>query len=283
MTSGGADRWLFRAFIVLGLALVYAPIITVIAFSFNDARFPSFPWSGFTLRWYEILESPLIQDALQNSFVVSAVVGLLAVVLGGSAAYCLNRFEFRGKTPYLIGVTLPPTIPVLILGLGILIFLRQVGLNATLTGVVIAHVVFTAAFALGIIRMGLAEKVGNLEQVAWNLGASQGRAIWDIVIPQIIPNLIAAGLLAAVVSFDEFIMAWFISGFDVTLPVRIYEMLSASISPEINALGATALVISAVLAIGAYLLLSLGRRSKAASRAAAQEGEGVTQTIASEV
>jgi spermidine/putrescine transport system permease protein len=189
------------------------------------------------------------QAALKNSVIVASVVAIVATILGTAAAYCTNRWAFRGRTAYLATVALPPCVPLLILALALLIYLNKLGLAGSLRAVILCHVVLSSAFVLGIVRMGLAEMDENLEKVAWNLGAGQWRAIREVVLPQIAPNIVAGALLAAVVSFDEFIIAWFVGGFDITFPVEIYSKLFGRVSPQVNALGTVAFAISITIVV----------------------------------
>jgi spermidine/putrescine transport system permease protein len=132
---------------------------------------------------------------------------------------------------------LPPCVPLVILGLAFLIYLKEIHLSGSLTSVVISHVVIASSFALGIVRMRLSEMDASLEEAAWNLRAGQWRAIREVVLPQAAPAIIAALLITMAVSWDEFIVAWFVSGLDVTLPVAIFNELQGQVSARINAIG----------------------------------------------
>jgi len=273
----------FRLYIVLGFAFIFAPIVSLMVFAFNEDRFPSLPWRGFSTRWFEaVFETPEFTSALKNSLVVGAIVAVIATFLGGTAAYFLNRWNFRGKGVYLGIAVLPPCIPLVILGLALLIYLKEIGLSGSLTSVVISHVVIASAFALGIVRMRLTEMDPSLEQAAWNLGSSQWRAIKEVVLPQALPAIVAALLITMAVSWDEFIISWFVSGLDVTLPVAIFNELQGQVRARINAIGTIVFGVTILLVVLAQVALFVwaktgSRRLAVATDEAGYEGQPATE------
>lgn len=253
---------LSRAYIVLAFAFIFAPIVTLIVFAFNENRFPSLPWSGFSLTWFQaIFNDQAFLAATRRSVIVALSVAVLATVLGATAAYFVTRWEFPGKSAYLGLVIAPPCVPLLILGLGLLIFMRQLHLANSLLTVIISHTVIAAPFAFGIVRLRLAELDPQLEQAAWNLGANEWDALREIVLPQALPALVSAFLLAMTVSWDEFIVAWFVSGLEITLPVYIWTSFQAEISTAVNAIGAIVFVVSISFVVLAEVVLFRGSRA----------------------
>jgi spermidine/putrescine transport system permease protein len=247
---------LSRVYVGLAFAFVFAPIITLVIFAFNENRFPSLPWTGFSLDWFRaILGDAAFLAAARRSVAVALAVAILATVLGATAAYFVTRWEFRGKGVYLGIIVAPPCIPLLILGLALLIFLRQIHLAGSLLSVILSHTVIAAPFAFGIVRLRLAELDPYLEQAAWNLGANEWMAIRSVILPQAIPALIAAFLLAMTVSWDEFVVAWFVSGLEVTLPVYIWTSFQAEISTAVNAIGTIAFAVSITFVVLAEVVL----------------------------
>jgi spermidine/putrescine transport system permease protein len=248
MASERAIGGLLGASVLATFAFILAPIVSIIVFSFNLDRFPGLPWSGFTLTWYRaIMIDPTIGRGLANSLIVAVATAALASFAGFSAAYVDYRYRFRGKTLYMALVTLPPTVPVIILGLAMLAFLSEIGLSGALPGIVIGHVVIAAPFAMALIRMRLADLDRDLEAAAWNLGASEWRALFQVVVPFCRPAIFAALAISAAVSFDEYMIAWFVSGINETLPVRLLAMLQGQVSPRINAVGSIVFIISVIL------------------------------------
>jgi spermidine/putrescine transport system permease protein len=258
-----------RLYIVLTFAFIFAPIAMSFVVSFNADRFPTLPLAGFSTEWYEaVAEDPTVPDAFRNTVLVGVSVSLIATFLGFAAAYTDFRYRFFGKGVYLALALLPPTIPVVILGLAMLVFLAQVGLSGELHSVIISHVVLCMPFAMALIRLRLSQMDPSLEAAAWNLGASQWRAMREIIVPFCAPAIFSALFMTMAVSFDEYAIAWFVSGFNETLPVRILSFLQGRVSPRINALGSIVFVVTMTLVILAQVILVLRRPARQRSAAA---------------
>jgi spermidine/putrescine transport system permease protein len=234
---------------------VFAPIVSTVVFSFNADRFPSLPWGGFSLAWYAaVLTDDSVRRSLVNSLIVAAATAAIATVLGFAAAYVDYRFRFFGKRAYMALASLPPTVPVVILGVAMLTFEGRIGLSGTLAGVVAGHVVLCSPFAMALVRMRLADLDRDLEPAAWNLGATAWMSLREIVIPFALPSILASLFITAAVSFDEYMIAWFVSGLNETLPVRVLAMLQGQVSPRINAVGSLVFAVSAILVVLAQIL-----------------------------
>lgn len=269
MTGSGKLVGTLRAIALYGwLALVFgfvfAPIASTVIFSFNADRFPSLPWGGFSLDWYRaVFADETVRRSFGNSLVVAGVSSVIATFLGFTAAYVDYRFRFFGKQIYMAIAALPPTVPVVILGVAMLTFQGRIGLSGTIAGIVAAHVVIAAPFAMALVRMRLSDLDPALEPAAWNLGAGPWMTLRQIILPFTLPAIVAALFITASVSFDEFMIAWFISGLNETLPVRVLAMLQGQVSPRINAVGALAFAVSTILVVLAQLIIarrvSLGR------------------------
>ena len=260
-----------KFYIVLGYAFVFAPIAASFVFSFNSDRFPSIPLGDFSLEWYQAVASdPFVWQGLRNTLFVGVIVGVVATALGFGAAYTDFRYRFFGKQVYLALALLPPTIPVVILGLAMLAYLSRINLSGNALSVIIAHVVICAPFAMAIIRLRLSQMDPDLEAAAWNLGASEWAAMRHVIIPFAEPAIFGALFITMAVSFDEFAIAWFVSGLNETLPVKVLGFLQGQVSPRINAIGTFVFVTSMTLVILAQILLT-GRSAK--SRPAADEQE----------
>ncbi len=150
---------------------------------------------------------------------------------------------------------LPVLIPPLILGVAFLGLLSRLHLSGTLFSIFIAHTVLLVAPAMAVIQLRLSQMPKSIEEAAWDLGATEIQAIRKVVLPWAMPGVLGGWLLAFTFSFDEFMIAWFVSGFDQTLPVAIYSVLAAAMVPTLNAIGAVVFVISALILIGIELLL----------------------------
>jgi len=250
--------WSLRLYVLLLFVFVFSPIVFSIIFSFNSARFPTIPLESFTLKWYEtIWADPDVWEAFRNSIIVSVSAALLATVLGFCTAYTDYRYRFRFKSAYLALVLLPPTIPLIIMALAMLAWFSKIGVSGKLWSVIIAHSVLTAPFAMAIIRLRLNQIDKDLESAAWNLGASQWRTMREVIFPFCKPAIISALFLTAAVSFDEFAIAWFVSGLNKTVPVLILEIVQGNIDPQVNAIGTIVFLISMTLVIVAQIFFFL--------------------------
>jgi spermidine/putrescine transport system permease protein len=261
-----AIDWALKAYIALALAFIFAPIAASFVFSLNVDRFPSLPLGGFSTVWYEtVANDPLVFEGLRNTLIVGVIVSILSTLLGFGAAYTDFRYHFLGKTVYVALAMLPPTIPVVILGLAMLAFLSNVNLSGAIHSVAIAHVVMCAPFAMAITRLRLSQMDQSLEAAAWNLGASEWMAMRHVIVPFCKPAILASLMITMAVSFDEFAVAWFVSGLNETLPVKVLGFLQGQVSPRINVIGTFVFLASITLVILAQILIM--KRSSAPSTA----------------
>jgi len=249
-----------RAVLLLYLAavfvFVFAPIVASIVFSFNSDRFPTIPLGSFSMEWYvKAFSDEGVWVAFKNSLIVSVCAATLSTFIGFATAYTDYRYGFRFKGAYIALALLPPTVPLIILALAMLAWLSQLGLSGTLTGIVIAHTVLGAPFAMAVTRLRLSQMDPSLEAAAWNLGASEWSAMRHVILPFCLPAILSAFCLTAAVSFDEFAVAWFVSGLNKTVPVMILEILQGNVDPRINAIGTVVFLTSMTLVIAAQLLL----------------------------
>ena len=244
-------------YLVLIFVFVFSPIITSVIFSFNSDRFPTVPLGSFTLKWYETIYSdPDVWKAARTSITVAFLSATLATFIGFCTAYTDFRYRFRFKNAYLVVALLPPTVPLIILALAMLAWFSKVGISGRVYSIVFAHTVLCAPFAMAIIRLRLQQMDADLESAAWNLGASEWRAMREVIVPFTRPALISAFCLTMAVSFDEFAVAWFVSGLNKTIPVLILEVLQGTIDPQINAIGTFVFVTSITLVIIAQVIFT---------------------------
>ncbi|MCB1378617.1 MAG: ABC transporter permease [Alphaproteobacteria bacterium] len=262
MSDDRLTRWLLRGYTALIFLFVFAPILASFVFSFNSDRFPTIPLGNFTTHWYETAFSdPDVWDAAKTSLLVSLVTAVLATAIGFSAAYTDYRYDFFGKKLFLVLALLPPTIPLVIFALATLGWLSMFQASGRTVSVIIAHTVLCSPFAMAVIRLRLNQMDPNLEPAAWNLGASEWTTMRSVIIPFTRPSIFAALCLTAAVSFDEFAVAWFVSGLNKTVPVIILEILTGNVDPQINAIGTAVFAVSISLVVIAQVLL-MGRAKK---------------------
>ncbi|HEX6989973.1 MAG TPA: ABC transporter permease [Bacillota bacterium] len=262
MGSRSFER-LVWGYVVLAYLFIFSPLVTTVAFSFNEDRFASLPWRGFTLEWYrQLFTSSALMEALVHSVLVGLAVGVTAATLGFLGAYGLHRLiGGRGSGVVSLVLLSPLAVPWLLLGLGLLIFLNALGVPRSLVSVWIGHSVFAIPLAILVVQSRLQTLPPRLEEAALDLGASRFQALRYVVLPLALPGVAAAFLLSFTLSFDEFIMAWFLTGFDVTLPVQIWTMVRSGINPTINAVGALVFVLSITLTVVAQRLITARRDS----------------------
>jgi spermidine/putrescine transport system permease protein len=254
MRPGTLSGIALRAYLLALFVFVFAPILFSFVFSLNSDRFPTIPLGSFTTHWYDtIFADPDVWQAARNSVIVSLSTAVLATTLGFCTAYSDYRYRFRWKGPYLALVLLPPTIPLIIMALAMLAWLSRFGASGQLWSIVIAHTVLTAPVARAIIRLRLNQIDPNLEAAAWNLGASEWQAMRTVILPFCKPAIASALCLTAAVSFDEFAVAWFVSGLNKTIPVLILEIVQGNIDPKVNAIGSLVFLTSMTLVILAQL------------------------------
>ena len=252
--------WL-RLSVGLALLFLYAPIITLVAFSFNDSR-RNIVWRGFTFKYYEkALGNDDLIEAFANSLTIAFFSTLIAVVLGAMVAVLLWRFRFPFKAPYEGAMALPIVIPEICMGVAMLVFFARLGWPSDLIwpfnlgNIIIAHVSFSFPFVAMVVRARLVNFNRELEEAAKDLGASEWQTFRDVLVPFMTPGLVAGGLLAFTLSLDDFVITFFTSGPDtVTFPVKVYSMVRFSVTPEVNAASTVLIVLTLALTATAMWL-----------------------------
>jgi spermidine/putrescine transport system permease protein len=246
--------WL-RVTVALTLIFLYMPILTLIAFSFNDSK-RNIVWRGFTFKYYEkaIQNSELI-EAFLNSLTIAFVSTIVSVILGALTAYVLWRFRFPFRAVYEGAMALPVVIPEICMGVALMVFFLRTGFNTStwmwpfnLSAITIAHIAFSFPFAAIVIRARLESFNTELSESAKDLGASEFQVFKDIIVPHMKPGLIAGALLAFTLSLDDFVITFFTSGPNtLTFPVKIYSMVRFSVTPEVNAASTVLIVITVII------------------------------------
>lgn len=245
-----------RLYMAIGYLFLVLPIVTMIVFSFQKGQFASIPGQGWTLQWYgKLFTDGTLLEALRNSLIVSPLAATGGSILGFLAAYALHRFRFRGQGAFSVLLVLPVLIPPLILGVAFLGLLSRIGLQGQLLSVILTHVVIVTAPAMAVIQLRLGQMPASLEEAAWDLGATDLQTLYKVVLPFTLPGIAGGWLLAFTFSFDEFIIAWFVSGFEQTLPVAVYAYIVGSVDPSLNAVGSIVFGLSVLSLIGVELLL----------------------------
>ncbi|MGE3829964.1 MAG: ABC transporter permease [Parvibaculaceae bacterium] len=261
----GNRLWLKILFAAIFVCL-YAPIITLIAFSFNTDR-RGVVWRGFTFDNYiKALNNNELQEALINSLAIAFIATIISTVIGAMTALLLWRFRFPFKSAYEGLMALPIVIPEICMGVALLLFFIGTGMMEwsvgfiwplNLVNIIIAHVAFCFPFVAIVVRSRLVGFNRQLEEASKDLGASEWQTFWNVIVPFMMPGLVAGALLAFTLSLDDFVITFFTSGPDtVTFPVKVYSLVRRGVSPEINAASTILIVITIVATVIAMKLQS---------------------------
>ncbi|MEM7528694.1 MAG: ABC transporter permease [Pseudomonadota bacterium] len=242
-------------------AFIYLPVAVLVLFSFHDGRLPIPPFRPATLRWYEdVLGDGDVVEALLHSLAVAALSSAVACVLGFLAAWGLARVRLPGEGAVRTLLMAPLTVSYLIIGLGLLISFNLTGIDRSLLTTGIGHAVINTPLCFAIIAASMGAQHGGLERAARDLGASEIRVLTLITAPVLWPAILAAFALSVTFSWDEFVIAFLLTRFDVTLPVEIWSMLRSGLSPRTNAAGSIVFLVSVAMVLLVELLL-LRRRA----------------------
>lgn len=243
-----------RSWVTGVLVFLYAPLIVLMIFSFNDSK-RNVVWRGFTTKYYEkALNNDTLVEALINSLTIAAFATLASLVIGAMAAIMLWRFRFPFKGAVDGTISLPIIVPEICLGVAMLIFFAWIQwpndliwpLN--LGAITIAHITFCFPFVTMVVRSRLASFNKEEEEAAKDLGASDWQAFRDVLLPHMRPSLVAGALLAFTLSLDDFVITFFTSGPDtITFPVKVYSMVRFSVTPEVNAASTLLIILTVVL------------------------------------
>jgi len=242
---------LLTAFALAYLAFLYIPVLLLPLFSFNDNIYITFPLKGFTLKWYEamVAAQPLI-DSLVASVQVGFAVSVVSTVIGMLAAMGLTRYQFPGKGLITSTIMLPLVIPYIILGISLLSLARQVlDIDLSLWTIVAAHVLVCVPLSMLVLIARMEGFDKSLEEASLDLGEGAWRTFWRVTFPLAVPGIVSSFLLCFSTSFDEFVLAFFLSGNQPTLPIYMYSLL------RFPAKVAGALALASCILMGSIILI----------------------------
>ena len=258
----GLARGLLGGWAVLVYVFLFAPVVLLVAFSFNANQYGTFPFTGWTTKWYgQVFGDYQIRDALSTTLKVSAEVTVISTIVGTAAAFPLVRSRLPFRSGIRIGMTLPIMIPGLLIGISLLVLFTSVfHWQLSPQTAVIGQSVYTTPFVMLLVAARLQGFDPALERAASDLGANTFRRLRHVVLPLIMPAVFAGALFAFTLSLDEFIITLFLIGAQNTLPIYIYTQVKFGITPEVNAL-ASLLLGASILLIGiAFVLPTAIRR-----------------------
>ena len=251
----GNRLWLYVVATIIMLLLVI-PTFIVIPMSFSDSQYLEFPPSNWSIRWYNVyLESPKWMQATVTSIQVGILTMLLATPLGTMAAYALFVSGHRAARAIFMFLITPMIVPVILIAIGTFYAYGRIGLNNTITGLVMAHTVLAAPLVMIVITSALRNYDLDQERVARSLGATRIKAFFVITLPQIRFSIVTAALLSFLTSFDEVIIAIFVSGgSNATLTKHMFSALRDFIDPTIAAISTIMILVSTTLLLATQFL-----------------------------
>ena len=248
-----------------GLAVytfIFLPVVVLVLFSLQATSLPVPPFTGPSLRWYEaVLGDARLTSALVNSVLVAVISSALAVALGFLAAWGFARYHLPRATLLRGLITLPLAVSYLIIGMGILVLFNAAGIQKSLVGAGIGHVVVNLPLCFAIIYSQMGDNQVNLERAARDLGAPEWKVLLLISVPVMWPAILASFFLSMTFSWDEFVISFLLTRIDTTLPVEIWSLLRSGLHPRTNAVGSLVFGVSVVLAILFELILLRRNRS----------------------
>lgn len=235
---------------------LYLPILVLVVFAFNDSKH-SVAWKGFTWEWFAVLfqNRPLVEAAL-NSLKVALLSATLSTMLGVLAAVALYRYRFRLRAVLSTSLYVVMISPDIVMGVSLLILFVGLGMTPGFTTLLLAHVTFSMPFVALTVHSRLQGLDKHLIEAAQDLGASESQAFCHVILPLAWPAVLGGWLLAFTLSLDDVIISFFVTGreFEI-LPLRIYSMVRLGVKPDVNALSAVIIAVTAVCVFAAQLLL----------------------------
>jgi len=248
-------RRIMRVFFGLVLVFLYAPIVILLVFSFNNADIPAFPLSGFTLRWYhDFIHNGDLQAALETSAIVATISSLAAVALGILASVALTRSRFRGRGAAATLLLVPLVIPLVVLGISLFLLFHVLGVHLSILTIAVGHVVITIPYTVLVLMPRLQQIDRALGEAAYDLGAGPLTTFRRVTLPLILPAVVSALLIAFTTSFDEYAVASFLAGTRQTFPIYLYSALRfPSQLPQVIAVAVVVLCASLAVIVAAEL------------------------------
>lgn len=253
--------WVLGIFALAYIAALYLPILFIPIFSFNDSIYVSLPFKAFTWQWYEqLFQSPEILEALRNSLVVGIGVSAVSTVLGLLCAIGVTTYDIKGKSAIGAVVAAPIAIPFIILGIFLLLFFKGLGVPLSLFTIGVSHVLLTLPFAFLTQSARLRGFDRNLLLASADLGENWWMTFFRVILPIVWPAMVSSFILCFTISLDEFMLAYFVSGSEITLPLYIWSQLRFPEQlPIILALGSAMLGFSIVAVVTSELMRRRGK------------------------
>jgi spermidine/putrescine transport system permease protein len=262
MSAAGfmTDNKPLRAYALLIIVYLYAPIVILLAFSFNNSIYIAFPFKQTTLKWYLAMANNVqLHQALWNSIVVGLIASLSSTILATLAAKAATRHEVPGRHAIVSLVSLPMIMPEIILGIALLVLLFSIGIKLSLITIIVGHIIVCTPYALVIMISRFQGYDPSYEEASLDLGEGALSTFWRVTLPLVWPGVASSLLLTFLISFDDFVVTFFLTGTETTLPIFIWSQLRfPDRLPGVLALGSLIIIVSTVLLVAVELLRRRG-------------------------
>jgi len=247
-----------QVYAIIFLIVLYLPVLFIPLFSFNDSIYVRFPMQGFTFQWYiDLWTRDSVWAALQNSLTVGLWVSVISTGLGVLAARAITRYRMPGQSAIVTFAMLPLVVPGVIFGVALLVLVSRMGIPLSLYTVGFGHLIICLPFATATLLPRFEGFDQSMEEASADLGENGWWTFWRVTFPMVAPGIVASLLLTFTISFDEFIMTFFLSGTDTTLPIYIWTQLR--FPREFPAVLALSTIILALSFVMVFVALWIGR------------------------
>ncbi|MGJ8609908.1 MAG: ABC transporter permease [Octadecabacter sp.] len=243
------SKRILTIFIIAFILFLYAPTLLLPIFAFNDSSIIAFPLSGFTLDWFKDLGDAVeLRKAAGTSLTIATTTAVIATILALLATSATVRYKFPGKGPMIGTIMLPMVLPEIIIGVSLLTVVLLAGLKLSVYTIIMGHVLVCTPFSIAILRSSFQQLDPSLEEASLDLGESRITTFRRVTLPLIMPGVVSSLLISFTISLDEFVIAFFLSGTEPTLPVYIWSQLRfPQRIPSVMALGTLLLILSVLL------------------------------------
>jgi spermidine/putrescine transport system permease protein len=253
-------RTLRNIYLVSVYLFLYVPILILIIFSFNDTKY-STNWQGFTLKWYfQLVTDEPLRESFVNSLIIALSSSIIATILGTLGALAFYRYRFIGRKVMYTFIYIVMMSPDIVMGISLLMFFITIGMATGAFTLLLAHITFCLPFVVVTVYSRISGFDRNIIDVAKDLGATELQMFWHIMMPLLMPAIIAGWLLSFTLSLDDVVVSFFTTGpaFEI-MPLKIYSMVRLGIKPEINALSAVMFLLSLITVSVAHLVTKENR------------------------
>ncbi len=246
---GKLSKYSLFVYTIIYLVILFVPSLLIPLFSFNNGTIAQFPIKEFSFRWYiNVWQKDAVWVALQNSLIVAGIAASVSTFLAVLGARALTRYEFRGKNLITTLILSPMVVPDILIGISILILLNRAGFITDMATIIMGHILVCTPYGLQIMKGAFDGLDKSLEEASHDLGEGSVMTFWRVILPLVAPGIFSCFTISAMISIDEFILAFFLGGNDTTLPIYIWSQLRfAAELPNVLAIGSVMLAMSLVL------------------------------------